>query len=237
MKTYNGIITELKSLESVFGFDPTLVKQGSDEWRIMKLGVISASEIDNVVAGKDTAKRATYMNELVGQVCTGRMPEEVSAKPLAWGKENEASARSAYEFETSSEIKEVPFIYGDMFMRYGCSPDGILATKGLELKCPYATKTHIEFICNQKIKSEYIKQCQLAMMITGAEAWEFASYDPRMSKSLLHTVTIGRDEKMISLFQEAIAGFVYDMDKMLAMIGIRFGDQWKGYLTRFKQAA
>lgn len=225
MKTIDEIRKELKSFESKLGFNPNDVGQGSLEWQTMKLGVGSASNADAFLAGKTTAKRLGYMAELVSQVATGIFPE-INAKALSWGHDNEDAARSAYEFSTGEIVKEVPFIYKDESMRVGCSPDGKLLTKGLELKCPFSTRTFIEFLTSDKVKPEYIKQCQFSMWVTGADQWDFANYDPRMKKNMLHIITLDRDEKMMASFNDAVPQFMSEMDLMLKKIGIEFGEQW-----------
>lgn len=226
MKTLKQYQDDLAKLTDSFGFNPGKVEQGSDEWFRMKLGVISASNIEKALAKEGTATRSGYMAELVAQICTGERPE-INAKALAWGKEHEAAARSAYEFATGDSIDEIAFIYS-ADMRSGCSPDGLIKgkDKGLELKCPFSSRTFIEFLTDEKIKPEYIKQCQFAMWITGAEAWDFANYDPRMKKNMIHIVTIERDEKMMEEFDTKIPKFIKDMDAMLERAGFCFGEQW-----------
>lgn len=201
-------------------------EQGSVEWLTLKLGVASASNISKMIAKKGTDARSSYMAELVAQVCTGEMPE-LNAKALAWGKEHEASARAAYEFETELKVDTVGFIYSDD-KRLGCSPDGIVRSinRGVEIKCPFTSKVYIEFLTAGKIKKEYIDQCQFSMWVTGMKSWDFVNYDPRMKKNMLHIVTIQRDEAMMERFNTEIPEFLNDMDSMLDIAGFSFGDQW-----------
>ena len=226
--TTQEIIIHLSSLTPRLGFDLSKVEQGSTEWLISKLGVLSASNVEKILAGKTTQGRQTYMAELVAQVCTGEMPE-LDAKQLRWGRDHEAAARSAYEFATGETIEQVPFIFKDDSMRVGCSPDGLIKgkNKGLELKCPFSTKVYIEFLTCDKIKPEYVKQCQFSMWITGASEWDFANYDPRMNKNMIKIVTLKRDEEMMKEFDVAVPAFIDDMDKMLKKAGFSFGDQWQ----------
>lgn len=222
-----NFIDELKALQDVFGFNPAEVYQGTPEWLKMRSGVISASKAENLLAKKGSATREGYMAELVAQVCTGLLPDEINAKALAWGKDNEDDAREAYSAATFEVISEVPFIYKDNNLRAGCSPDGLCSNHGLELKVPFASRTFVEFACADKIKPEYIKQCQFSMWVTELERWDFANFDPRMSNcKRLHHVQIYRDDKMIQQIQDAYDLFVDDMDSMLAKLGVKFGDHW-----------
>lgn len=201
------------------------VEQGSEEWLKAKLGVISASNIGSVLAKKGTVTREGYMMELIAQVATGEMPE-LSAKSLEWGKNNEAMSRSAYEMLTSCDVEEVGFIYGND-RRYGVSPDGIIKgeRKGIELKNPWNSKVHAEFLALDKIKPEYVYQVQFGMFVTGFEHWDFASYDGRFRKNQLKLLTLKRDLALMDRFENEVGEFVLEMDVFLKRMDIVFGEQ------------
>lgn len=218
---------ELESLRGFFGFNPLTVEQGSCEWFRMRSGVVTASKAECLLAKKGTAKRDGYMAELVAQIATGLLPDEVSAKALQWGKDNEQSAQDAYSAATFEIVGTIPFIYKDESKRFGCSPDGMCTTHGLELKSPWSTRTYIEFICSDKIKPEYVKQCQYSMWVSDLDRWDFANFDPRMIKNKLHYVSIERDEKMMKQFNDLGAEFISDMDEMLKKLGLTYGSQFK----------
>ena len=203
------------------------LEQGTHEWLQAKLGVISASNISKVLAKKGTETRQGYMSELVAQIASGEVADEIQAKALEWGKINEQSARLLYQFETGNLVDEVGFFMTDDH-RCGCSPDGIIKgqSKGLELKCPYSSKVFVEFAALGKIKPEYVKQCQFSMWVTGFEAWDFANYDPRIKSKMLHYTTIERDDEMMKLFDEVVPEFISEMDEMLAKLGTSFSPQW-----------
>jgi predicted phage-related endonuclease len=213
------------------GFDLTMVEQGSKEWQRSRAGVITASKAYFLLMGRSTAGRQTYMSELVAQVATGRLPEEISAKPLAWGKDHEEAARGAYSAHTLDRIEETAFIYQDLNMRIGISPDGLILgqDKGLELKCPWASATWINFAGFGMIKKEEIAQVQFSLLVTGFDCWDFAKFDPRnINCKKLHMTTIYRDEVMIEKMRQGVAEFIEDMDQALEELGLEFGQQWKG---------
>jgi exodeoxyribonuclease (lambda-induced) len=207
------------------------VEQSSDAWLKMRLGVITASCAHDLLpskTGKGAFKQArqTYMNQLIAEVCTGR-GEEINAKALSWGKENEIAARAAYSFESGEKIQDGGFIYG-MDKRVGASPDGIVVgkNKGLELKCPYSSDNHIKFLIEDEIKDEYITQVQWSMWVAGFDEWDFASFDPRMKKNMIKIVTFKRDEEMMKMFSEIVPQFIKEMDAHLEKLGMSFGSQW-----------
>lgn len=173
--------------------------------------------------------RQGYMAELVGQIVTGLLPDEMSFKQCEWGNEHEDSARALFELELGVDVEVPAFIYKDKMKRCGISPDGLIVGKkiGLELKCPFTTKVFVEFATCEKIKKEYIEQCQYSMWVTGYEAWYFANYDPRIKTKNLHWVLIGRDESYMKKYDEAFKNFTKDMDLMLGKLGMEFGQQWQ----------
>lgn len=255
MKTNTELLVDLENLEHVFGFNPAEVDQTSDKWHLLRLGVYTASKAECLISkkrgSKGTAygtdfiaatakdsKRNTYMLELVSEIATARLPEDISAKPLQWGRDNEAAAREAYEAATFTTFTEIPFIYKDQHMRAGISPDGLNDDNygGLELKCPWSSKVFVDFLANEEIKPEYRHQCQFSMWATGRQYWDFANFDPRMvNTKKLHYVRIDRCREAMAVFDEGFADFVIDMDAMLKRIGAEYGQQWNPELHDFQQ--
>ncbi len=220
---------EMKLHSETLGFDLSKVEQGSPEWHRSRAGVVSASKAYYLLMGRKTAGRQTYLNELVASVATGELPEEIKAKPLQWGKDNEGDARDAYSAATFESVVDIAFIYRDKTMRAGCSPDGLIVgqEKGLELKCPFSSAVYIAFAAAETIKKEEVIQCQFSMWITGYKSWGFAKFDPRMANCRkLHYVELERDEEMISKIETGYKEFIEDMDGMLDSLGLKFGMQW-----------
>ena len=176
--------------------------------------------------------RQGYMCELVGQIATGLLPDEMSFKQCEWGKDHEDQARAFFELETDLDVTVPAFIYKDESKRFGISPDGLISglsegkKVGLELKCPYTTKVFVEFATCNKIKNEYYEQCQFSMWVTGYDGWFFAKYDPRVKTKNLHKVLIGRDQSYMDKYDKAAEKFTSDMDLMLSKLDLKFGSQW-----------
>ncbi len=172
--------------------------------------------------------RQGYMAELVAQIATGLIPEQMSFKQCEWGHDHEDQARAFFELEHGVDVEVPAFIYRDKEKRFGISPDGLIVGKkiGLELKCPFTSKVFVEFATCDKIKKEYIEQCQYSMWVTGYEAWYFANYDPRIKTKKLHWVLIERDQVFMDKYDKAEKNFIRDMDSMLDKLGLEFGSQW-----------
>ncbi|WP_241610254.1 YqaJ viral recombinase family protein [Rosenbergiella epipactidis] len=217
------------------GIDVNQVEQGSYDWLKLRLGVITASEAGKVISVPRSGKKWTdtklsYFYTLLGEVCTGEVVE-VAAKPLAWGKEHESSARTLFEFTSGVDVSDASIIYKDDSLRCACSPDGLCSDgRGLELKSPYTTAVFMKFRLGgfDAIKAEYMAQVQYSMWVTGKDAWYFANYDPRMKREGIHHVLVEREQEYMNKFDDMVPEFIEKMDQSLAEIGFKFGEQWNG---------
>lgn len=209
-------------------------EQGSEAWLRARLGVVTASKAYDLLPSKTSKTfkykeaRNTYMMELINEVCTGQY-DEINGKALEWGKLNEDSALAAYAFESGNKVEKISLVYKDESKRCGASADFILSDKnhGGELKCPMNGLHHLNFIFEGIVKDEYIAQIQFGMFITGWTHWDFASYNPRMPKKILHYKTFERDPSLMDYFANEIPRFTQEMDQKLEILGIKFGEQWK----------
>lgn len=242
-----NFIEELAALHDLFPFDVPNVEQSTDNWHMLRFGVYTASNAkhllltkrgtksneygtDYTISPPSTLGRKTYMADLVAAIASPRVPDDIKARPLQWGKDHEDEAREAYEALTFNSVRELPFIYKDVSMRAGASPDGIVDSinGGLELKCPWSSSVFIQFATADKIKHEERHQCQFNMWVSDLDVWHVAKFDPRMVNcKKLHKIEIERDENAMELFDEAIEIFTGEMDIMLAKLELEFGMQWQ----------
>jgi hypothetical protein len=248
-------IQELKDLSHLFPFDPSTVEQTTDDWHILRMGCFTASNAkhllstkrgtkttnygtDYTIAPPSTQGRKTYMSDLVAKIGAPCIPEDILAKPLEWGRENEPLARDAYEALTFNTVSELPFVYKDKTMRYGSSPDGIGMPakgkpRGLELKSPWSDSVFIQFATQDKLKHEERHQCQFNMWCSDLDVWDCAKFDPRMVNcKKLHMIEVERDPIAMELFDEAMELFSAEMDVMLDKLGMEFGQQWEYFLKQ-----
>ncbi len=231
MKSPDQINLLLREFEKQFSFKAIGHQQQSEVWFQVKLGVLSASNAHKIVAKRESETRHTYMCDLVAEVCTGQW-EEINTKHMDWGRQHEDAARSLYEFSTEQSMTTLPFVFKDNAFRAGCSPDGIVTVdKGAEIKCPWDSANYIKFLVAQSLKPEWKWQQDFTIWVMDAEEWDFCQYDPRMTKSPLKICTTKRDPEKMKVFDDVVPLFIEDMDKMLAQIGVKFGDQWRRLVT------
>lgn len=236
MRTNQQLKEDLRrlTLERI-GFDGSSIQQGSDEWGLLRCGVITASRAKDLISKGRTAgsvgeARTSYLYELIAEVIRGKSKRGAFSGNYAteWGHEHEDSCVGLYGFEEGIEIDHIPFVYGNDAMRYGASPDGLIGhASGIEAKSPYDTVNYLRFVFDGEIKPEYLEQVQFSMFVTGRPSWVLAQHDPEVDNRILHSVVIERDEARMATFADAVGQMAYDMDQKLAQLGYEFGHQWQ----------
>lgn len=196
-------------------------EQGSPEWKAARVGKVSASRMDAVMAkgqsGKTSATRSAYMGELIAEVLTGVKHEGYSNADMDRGVEMEPAALKAYEFATGDMPKKVGFVLHPTIDDAGASPDGLVGEHGLvQIKCP-RTHTHIEYLTRGEVPSEYVKQMAWECVCTEREWCDFVSYDPRMPEALqLFVVRYTPTAAFMAEQEEAVRTFLAERDAKLA---------------------
>jgi dihydrofolate reductase len=116
------------------------------------------------------------------------------------GTELEPLARNFYELMTDNEVTEVGFCMHDQ-AQCGISPDGLIGDEGgLEIKCP-APQTHVKYLRDNKLPTQYKQQVQGCLWITGREWWDFVSFHESMP---VMTVRVQRDDDYIQLLEAEV---------------------------------
>lgn len=169
-------------------------EQRSSQWRDARAGKFTGSEVWKLLTDPRTnkAKEAgawsetamTYIKTKVAEELTGLVHETGPAYPLVWGEEQEESAKSWYKNLYGVEIKRAGFIaFTD---HAGVTPDGYAGESVAELKCPYNSANHVEYLTwkswvdLKENKPEYWYQIQTEILFSKKPKGLFISYDPRM---------------------------------------------------------
>lgn len=192
--------------------------QRTPEWFAARVGMFTASTASDMLATIKTgeaAKRRDLRMRLVCERLTGQ-PQEggfVNAE-MQRGIDKEAEAFAAYEALTGEMATTVGFVAHDTLLA-GCSPDGEIGgfTGLLEVKCP-KTSTHVGYLRNKGVPSDYVPQMVHALWITGAQWCDFVSFDDRLPAHLsLFVVRLNRDEKQIASYALAADLFLKEIQK------------------------
>lgn len=186
--------------------------QGSDEWKQLRLGKVTASRVADVIAKTKSGwgtSRFNYAAELIAERLTGTTAEGFTSSAMQWGTDQEPMARMAYEFLHNVTVGQVAFVGHPTIQDAGASPDGIVGEDGLvEIKCPN-TATHIDTLIAQTIPAKYITQMQWQMACTGRKWCDFVSYDPRLPESMqVFVKRVDRDEAFILELENEVVAFL-----------------------------
>jgi len=196
------------------------MEQRSPEWFATRCGKVTASRIGDLMAKTKTgwgATRANYAAQLVAERLTGTTEPGFTNAAMLWGVEQEANARTCYEFERGVKVEEIAFIDHPTVAMSGASPDGIVAHDGMvEIKCP-GTAKHINTLTGSPIDGGYIKQMQWQMACAGRQWCDFVSYDPRLPVEMqLHVRRVERDDAHIAGIEAHVAEFLAEVDATVA---------------------
>jgi putative phage-type endonuclease len=191
------------------------IKQNTDAWLEFRKGKVTASRVADVLAKTKTgvsASRGNYLIELALQRVTGVIEPSYTNDAMQHGKDNEATARVAFEVAHNVFVDQVAFVNHPTIKDFGCSPDGIIGDSLLELKCPYQSAVHWSYF-KDGCPSKYYTQIQAQMSCTGAKSVWFVSFDPRMpARSQLYIEEVMREEEFIKKMEEEVLKFLNEVE-------------------------
>ncbi len=195
--------------------------QGSQEWKDERIGLITGSQIFNLMANpKALTKKEvedgvpprllsvgamTYLNGLVTDIIAGNVEDIFVSFDMQRGTDLEPVARNRMRERLKKQnpvspelIQEVGFITSDDWPGCGTSLDGITSKEGTtEYKCR-KRNAHIDHLDGVDKKTIY--QAQFGIGITGGKYCLFGAYSDEfpVDKGDLIMDTIDRDEEMIA---------------------------------------
>lgn len=166
---------------------PELI-QGSEEWKAARCGILTASEMKNVVSKKtskgfityqpfDDYANATHTWELLSQRITGYVEPKYISDDMLRGHEDEVYMREAYA-KKYSPVEEIGFITNDKWgFTLGYSPDGLINNRKAAIEGKSRRqKYQIETIIMDEVPEEYKIQLQTGMLVAELDYIDFNSY-------------------------------------------------------------
>lgn len=196
--------------------------QGSPEWALARAQKVTASRIDAVLSRardrkSEGATRRKYKAQIVAEILTGKPQESAfSNRAMEEGIENEPFACAAYEVRTGVMLDPVGFVIHPTIERSGASPDRLVGSDGLvQVKCP-EPHTHLMYLLDGVVPSDYEPQMQWEMACTGRAWCDFVSYCPVYpSPNDLLIVRLHRDEKRIQQLTAEVTVFLNEVDEIV----------------------
>lgn len=200
-----------------------MIEQRSPEWFAQRLGKVTASRINDVLArlksGGEAATRKNYRTQLALERLTGQRETAFANAAMQWGTDCEPLALAAYEAETGQFVAPAEFVLHSRLTESGASPDGLVGNDGLiEIKCPNSA-THFDWLLAGAVPLEHQNQMQWQMACTGRAWCDFVSYDPRMPEyAQLFIKRLARDDARISDMEAGIAEFCCEVQTICQQI-------------------
>ena len=159
------------------------VEQRTEEWKLLKLGLISSSIVDTLMPARNKAidsfnqAQLSILSELAVQRITGIIEDSFESKHMKTGTLREPEAFFEYELRTGKVVDSVGFV---TYLDYGDSPDGLIREeRAIEIKSPKST-THFEYIKNPKLlRDKYKWQGYNHMIANQVSECDFISYHPK----------------------------------------------------------
>lgn len=191
-----------------------MIIQGTDEWKELRRGKVTASRIKDVIAKTKTgysASRENYLTELVIERF-GVLAESFTNSAMVHGTECEPYARHAYEVKNNVMVSEIDFVPHPTIAMAGASPDGLIDDGLLEIKCP-DSKTHFNYLIANVVPEQYKPQMAFQMACTGHNWCDFVSFDNRVPDGLEYfEIRYMRDDDYILMIEDEVIKLLKEVD-------------------------
>ncbi len=196
-----------------------MIEQGSEAWKLLRLGKVSASRMADLLAKTKSgasASRAKYMAQLLCERMTGQPTEFFTTAAMQRGTEIEPIARAAYEAENFTSVEQIAWVEHPTIPFSGCSPDGLVGEHGLiEIKCK-EIHNHLDSILNDRIDPDHQAQMFWQMCVTGRQWCDYVCFDDRAPEGLqLFVKRLHRDEEKIKQMEDEVRTFLKDLENMI----------------------
>lgn len=205
---------------------PDLI-QGTDEWHEVRLGIVTASVVGQLITGRtlqaaaNPASRA-IVAQLVAERITGWADPTYVSDDMERGWEDEPRARDTYAEHRGVEVAEMGFMVRDDWgFPIGYSPDGLVGDDGLiEIKSR-RPKKHLQTILADRVPAENMAQIQCGLLVAGRSWCDYISYaggmplwvkrvepDQRWHDAIVQVVAAVEDaaDEMTTAYQGAVVG-------------------------------
>lgn len=188
------------------------VRQNTEEWFQLRLGKITSSNFDKIMANEGKAfgpPAIEYAEKVALEVVTGERDESSSFKNgyMERGNDLEPVAKELYEIERFCEVSNGGFNISDC-EKFGDSPDGNVGKNGcIEIKS-VIPKTQWKRIKKGGVDMAYKWQIQGHLLLGKKEWCDFVSYCPEMPENKrLHIERLYPDEDMIERLKQRLTLF------------------------------
>lgn len=208
--------------------------QGSDEWLAARCGILTASEVKEIVTSStlkykgDTKKSDGYIShvyDIAAQRITNYVEPQYITDDMMRGKVDEIKARLLYS-EKYEPVTEIGFMIEDKWgFQIGYSPDGLVGNDG-SIECKSRRqKYQIEVAVTGESDPDHYLQLQTGLLVSGRKWIDYISYCGGMKMIVLRVYP----DKLV---QEAIVQAAERFYQQVNEVMIRYDENTrKFYLT------
>lgn len=193
-------------------------KQNSPEWLALRLGKVTASEIDSLISPEGKTRTGlgpqSYLYRKLAEKILGWAPPEVFSFAMAQGSVIEMEAVPWFAFAHNVNVTRVGFCTSED-EKIGFSPDGLIGDEGgIEVKSPTAP-VHLQYLLENAVPKDYVMQVQFSLYVSGRKWWKFISYSRQLPALVVH---VEPDAKIQAAIGEALDAFFEKFDAKLAQV-------------------
>jgi hypothetical protein len=204
-------------------------EQNTPEWFDERRALVTSSIADVIfmqgrTKGSESVTKKKARVKLALEDITGRSldGDGYRSADMEYGSKREPDARLAYEAQTGVLLETVGFIRCED-LAIGTSPDGLIRDGeriegGVELKCP-TSPVHLDYLRGGVIPADYLPQMRHHLLVTGADWWDFVSFDDRMPDDLqLFIRRLWAKDAELPAYELALRGFLGEIQQEIASI-------------------
>ncbi len=165
------------------------VQQSTPEWKSLRLGRITASNMDCIISptGKESTQVDKYLNKLLAEQITGESADTFDGNAHTdRGHEYEQEAADYFAMLHGVELKRVGFVTTDDG-RLGCSPDFLVGDDAvLEIKTglPHIM---VQYYLSGKLEQDHRSQTQATLYVTERNRCFTMLYNPLIKPIIIES--------------------------------------------------
>lgn len=193
------------------------VEQGGDDWRALRLGLVTGSRavdmLTEVKSGEAAGRRNLRTKLVLERVTQESQDDTFVSAAMRWGTEKEPEARALYQALTGQLVRRVGFVKHTT-AAIGYSPDGVIGDFAglIECKAPLPA-THMKYLLTGIVPHEYLCQIKHGLYVTGAAFCDFVSYQPRFPPAgRLFMTRVDRKTIKFDVYEAALSAFLKEVD-------------------------
>jgi putative phage-type endonuclease len=194
-----------------------MIEQRSQEWLDERVGFITGSRLNDVLAKKETAARKNYLLQLAIERINKKPAEPMFINDaMQRGIDKEDEAVICFEVNQGVFAEKCSFIKSKDIPWFGASPDRLVGNDAiLECKVPN-TLTHMNYIIENKLPTKYKAQVYGQMLVTERDRGYFMSWDDRTVEGMeLFVVEFKKANEYMDNLVKEIALFNKEVEELV----------------------